>query len=127
VNQIQLLVGGRSVRFLRAPDSRYSSEVDGEPRPIRSRLTQGYVSEGGGSLPEPPPWNVAATADLAPLLECLAEKADPVEQRGATVFEVAVQWGHFRQNRFTTVSIAIAADGAVEIDMRVATQDDSYY
>jgi hypothetical protein len=123
---ITLPVAGSSLRLRCAGGSRYSAEVDGEPRPIRWRLTLGTASEGGGlGWRDPPPWAQSTTAELAPLVECLAEGARPVERDGATVLQASVPSGHDRQNRFTRVAVTLAADGAVEIDMRVATQDES--
>jgi hypothetical protein len=43
------------------------------------------------------------------------------------VFDSEVQWGHYRQKECARASVTLGPDDAVEIEMNVSWQDDSYY
>jgi hypothetical protein len=122
--RLEIAVARGTVVLVRVDGERYVAEVAGARRPMRVRRRRSY---GGG-------WDVdegsdpAAPANLDPLLRVLElERERTTALPRGVRFEATDNWGHFRQNDLYTVTIEYAADGAVEIDMAVATQDESYY
>lgn len=129
-NVVELPVGARKLAFIEVQGKRYRAELDGTPRPIRTRISRGDVHEGQGGLSgaTTSAWVEGEVADIAPLLACLARAdAEKTQSSGKLTLSTSEQWGHFRQNRWTTVTVSIANDGAIEVDTAIATQDDSYY
>lgn len=120
-------MGGQEVVFVPAGDNRYAAEVDGTRRPIRTRQQLTDISEGGICHQYKPTRSEGETANLDPLLRCLALGASRTPVTRGVELSAIDPWGHFRQNTFLTVSITMAEDGVVEIDEDIRVQDDSYY
>lgn len=122
-----LELGDQKVVLVHAGGNSYAAEVDGTRRPIRTRRQLTDISEGGICHQYKPTQSEGETANLDPLLRCLALGASRTPLARGLKLSAIDRWGHFRQNTFLTVSITIAEDGVVEIDEDIRVQDDSYY
>lgn len=125
--RVVLELEDRQVVFVRTEENLYAAELDGKRRPIRARQQRSDVSEGGVLHQYKPTRSEGETANLDPLLRCLALGASRTPLARGLKLSAIDRWGHFRQNTFLTVSITIAEDGVVEIDEDIRVQDDSYY
>ena len=123
---LELGVAGRRVKLFRLEnDCRYRAEVDGERRPIRVRLEHAW---NVATWPKDHlPWRLDTAVHIEPLLACLAEGGETTELAKDTLIRSFEQWGHYRQNRYTSINLTIGDDGVLEIDMTILTEDGSYY
>lgn len=123
---LELGVAGRRVKLIRLEnDARYRAEVDGERRPIRVRFEQAW---NVATWPRDQlPWTLDTAVHIEPLLACLAEGGETTELVKDTLIRSSEQWGHYRQNRYTSIVFTIGDDGILEIDMTILTEDGSYY
>lgn len=127
---IALPLAGHVLQFIGVDgDSHFRAMVDGQRCLVRERRVSAQVMDGGSRRTDEaqPAWAEATTADLTYLHRVLAAGAQPELKRGRTVLTWHQPGAHFRQNDWTTVAIAFAPDGVLEIETTLEWQDDSYY
>jgi hypothetical protein len=125
---IALPLAGHALQFIGVDgDRRFRAMVDGRPCLVRERCLSIQVSEGGNRAGPEPAWVEETTADLTSLLRVLGAGEQPQQERGRTVVKLHQPGAHFRSNEWTTVAIALSADGVVEIETTLEWQEDGFY
>jgi hypothetical protein len=107
--------------------NRYKARLDADPRTIRMQTRNGQCTEGASPDMYEPKREEGEAVCIDPLLRCL--ELGPVQRQLPRGVELSAtdNWGHYRQNTYTIVTVTIGDDGAIEIDARILEQNDSFY